>query len=149
MARIEPKLRPSIAVSEMVLLSKVLDSEIRRRLQAGDKGLETLSIAKLKEYIDSFKPVEVSIPDLLAKYASGIETTDTAVATSVDYSQLLQPSQISVLDDSSLTDEQKYDLLLLEDSKKYTPEETAFMNKVGFMIKMQRMSKTNIQEDEL
>ena len=152
MARIEPKLRPSISVSDMSLLSKALDTEIRKRIAEGNKGLETLQVAKLKEYIDSFKPVETTMPDLLAKYTQTSEqiTVVAGEIPSVSDLELVNTVQsISVLDDSTLTDEQKYDLLSLEDSKKYTAEEVAFMNNVGFMIKMQRMNKTNVREDEL
>lgn len=152
MARTEPKLRPSIAVSDMLLLSKVLESEIVRRIQEGNKGIETLQVAKLKEYVDSFKPTVSVTPDLLAKYmqpASGVGETSALVQALESVNATNSTEYVSCLNDSALTDEQKYDLLLLQPESKYSPEEVEFINLKGFAIKMARMTKANVNEGDL
>src|ERR1700752_2817263 len=106
MSRTEPKLRPSIAVSDMVLLGKVLESDIRRRISVGDRSLETLQVAKLKEYIDSFKPAQIVTHDILARYESGDYGINGGVIPSVQDSEVVtNAAPKTVVSDESLTDE--------------------------------------------
>lgn len=157
MSRKEPKLRPSFSVSEMMLLSKVLDQDIKSRVLAGDVSGETLLVAGLKQYVDTFKPSMVDNSALLAMY---MQTAQLPVnpellgqsPTAEDIKQLQQTkAHESCLDNPELSDEQKYDMLTLRGVETFSERETEFYNLKGFAIKLARLQKSNtiIKEGEL
>ncbi|MNT60343.1 hypothetical protein D3C72_1979190 [compost metagenome] len=59
-------------------------------------------------------------------------------------------ANIDFISDPNLTDEQKYDILQLTDSKSWTPAQIEFSNGPGFAIKMTRNKlPTKVGENDL
>ena len=157
MSRKEPKLRPSLSISDMLLLSKVLGEAIKARVKAGNTGKETLQVAQLKEYVDSFKPAQIDNMSLLAKYMDDPSELDDKPTFNLAKDNSIQDLQViqqtkqheCCLDDPELSDEDKYDMLKLRDESTYSEREKVFILNVGTLIMMRRASKKSVNSDDL
>ena len=137
------KVRPTFSLPELKLLARGMEMLANQHIAAGDfNNPILLEMIRLKDYCESFKPAESKSKDsnLLADYIAK-QTSSTAVASS-DLA-VLQPVT------TVLTDDQRYDLLTLRDSSKWSDDELAFMNNVGFVIKMRRAGLAPVSEGDL
>lgn len=149
MIRKEPKLRPSLAVSDMLLLSKVLHEDITTRIKAGNTSAETLNVARLKDYIDSFKPAQIDNMALLSKYMQAPDGTTSGGSVAELQTSMESTQHASCLDNPELTDEQRYDMLVLRGESTFTEREKEFYNINGFQIKMMRMQRATVKTGDL
>ena len=155
----EPKLRPSMSWSEMSLAVAALDSCIASAVQAKQVTKQIMGMIKVKEYLETFKPVEAAKTEAeqLAFYmkkfglvAAG-KPDETLASTTLDQVEgdLLTDLPDTPLDKTPLTDDERYDMLKLMGESSYTEDDVMFMNNVGFLIMMRRASKTPVKAADL
>lgn len=161
MARSETKLRPSISWADMTLAIKALDITIKQAVAANKVKVEHVRMSDLKEYLESFAPTEQvistkSIQSLMLKYGAdtvieptALESDSVSTPSIADKLQAKVAAQIEEIDDTPLTDEQRYDVLKLRDSSTYNEEEVKFMANTGTMIMILRAAKTNVGANDL
>lgn len=160
MSRKEPKLRPSNSWSELELMCKAADHYIQHCISTQQVTLETLKLAEVKQYFESFKPaqpVDSALAQLLKNYnAAPVDTTQSVVATessaevstaTITIGEVIQ--SVSPLDMPDLTNEQKYDMIKLRPESSYTDAENAFILNTGTMIMMKRASIKPVNAGDL
>lgn len=143
----EPKLRPSITWSDIQLTIEALDFTIRSAVQAKQVTLKTAKQATVKAYLESLKPAAYTanqdadpMAALIAAYGSmpDMPSMQTTVSEELETRQAEQ-----------LTDDQRYDMLVLRDSSSYTKEEEEFMCNIGTPIMIKRAMKQRVKTEDL
>lgn len=155
-----PKLRPSVTVRDMQLISECLDFRINSLVkgqQAGNPVL--LELVKLRHYCEGFIPkqsaAELMLARLLAEQGMSnselIPTSEDSPLPSEQYSGIISNSEQSVLDNPNLTDDQRYDLLALRGPKNRTEAEAKWFLETGTLILFKRngIKTSTVNEGDL
>lgn len=152
---IQPKLRPSMSVRDIVIIVECLNYRVEELVKAGQTNNPIiLDILRLKVYCDSLLPKVDEAATLLAKYLEQNQhlvtgATDTGIPVKQD--SIIQAAITSPLDNPDLTDDQKLDLLELRSDNERTEAENVWYLNVGTMIKMRRQfgAKTPVDTNDL
>lgn len=156
MARKETKLRPSLSWPEISSIIASLELDLASRVQTGNYSPQTMALAQVKNYLDTFKPVELLNVTTLAKYqtmpAHGAQAQMGETSTIPSLDSLPSPGFTeynSPLDNPDLSDEQKLEAIKLKPESKYSEEEKVFVLNVGTLIMMRRMQNKSVNEGDL
>lgn len=156
MARKETKLRPSLSWLEISSIITSLELDLASRVQVGNYSPQTLALAQIKNYLDTFKPIELLNVATLAKYQTmPVHNTEspvgeTSVIPSIESLPVAGFTEYnSPLDNPNFTDEQKLEAIKLKPESKYTEEEKVFVLNVGTLIMMRRMRNNPVNEGDL
>lgn len=160
MARKEIKLRPSLSWAEIASIITSLELDIASRVQAGNYSPQTLALAQVKNYLDTFKPVELLNVATLAKYQSmpahsastaPVEFSNHDVESgAIDLTLTVKVAEYnSPLDNPDLSDEQKLEAIKLKPESKWTEDEKIFVLNVGTLIMMRKLRGTAVNEGDL
>lgn len=140
---IATKVRPTFTLPELRLLAHGMEVVVNQHIAAGDfNNPVLLDMIRLKDYCESFKAPESkqTTSSVLASYIAR-QTSGTVVP--------IVGTAVLHATNTVLTDDQRYDLLTLRDSSKWSDDELAFMNNVGFVIKMRRAGLAPVSEGDL
>ena len=151
----EPKLRPSMSVRQLTLISESIDFRVTELVKAGQTNNPILlELLQLKTYCDSLQPKQTNAQALLAQYLQQNSQCNSVTAHSAQAAQpasvaIIESSTISPLDQPDLTDEQRLDLLELRKDSERTERENIWYLNVGTLIKMQRMQRKPVTTNDL
>lgn len=153
MIKREPKLRPSMSWGEMSLAIKAIDAYVTNAVQATKVTRQVMEMAKVKEYLETFKPVETSalseqetLAKLMAKY--GVVATPVTTISEQVWNKPIESEQADE-PERELTDDERYDMLKLTGEANYSDEDKLFMLNKGTMIMMQRAGMKKVTTGDL
>jgi len=136
--------------ADMALAVKAMDSYITSAVQAKNVTKQVMEMAKVKEYLETFKPEEtnkLSEQETLAKLMAKYGIVPSALN---DSASPITPIVIEELEqDVELTDDERYDLLKLKGESSYTEDDKVFMLNTGTMIMMRRARTKPVNEKDL
>lgn len=148
-----PKLRPSMTIRDLQLISECLDYRVTSLIQANQAGNPVLlELIKLKQYCESLQPKQSTAEVLLARYMMENNLKPSAtIGVETSTQDLIQASTLSPIHNPDLTDDQRYDLLALRGADERTAEETEWFLSKGTMILFKRngIKAGNVTEDDL
>lgn len=156
MVKREPKLRPSMSWGEMSLAIKAIDSYVTNAVQTAKVSRQVMEMAKVKEYLESFKPEEKetlseqeTLAKLMAKY--GVMATNPQITIVPLGEQVVNTA--GTIEESNeleeLTDDERYDILKLAGESSYNEDDKIFMLNKGTMIMMMRAGMKKVDVGDL
>lgn len=141
------KVRPTFSLGDLKVISAALNDQLISLVQAGNTGYVLQEVVRIKAYCDSFK-----VPD----NERTIELINASLKSAMPSKEISFGSRhvnvdpaYSPLDDESIDDNTRYELLKLKDDKSLTLEETKFRLEFGMKRDLAALAKTDIDESNL
>jgi hypothetical protein len=147
---IEPKVRPSMSIQDLQVITQALEFKISAHIKAGDyNNPAVLRMSRIKAYCEGFCTAGETPEQLVARYLAQQNITNISPMVAKTLTNDIEISDATGVQQTDLTDEQKYDLLKLRPASTYTDEENAFFLNTGTMIEIKRMSNKPVSDKDL